>query len=269
MSPTIDSTRFGRIEVAPDERDRVPRTASSASTARRFTLVARDEDDAFVWLHSLEDPALALPVTDPRRFFAGFELELADGERERLGARPRRRAEADVYVTVRASERLEDFTANLRAPIVIVGRPRLPGDQPGAGAPSCARRCSPSWRRRRSAPPDPVSPSSGRPPGSKEDAMLIITRRPGERDRARRGHRRHGRWRSAARPPASGSPRRRSCRSTARRSGRRSRPRTRPPRRSTPRRSRRFPPHSRSRRVVWDSVPRIKDTPEPCSRTVG
>ena len=61
-----------------------------------------------MWLHSLEDPALALPLADPRRFFGGFALEPAPPEG------------AAVYVTVRASERIEDFTANLRAPLVIV-----------------------------------------------------------------------------------------------------------------------------------------------------
>ena len=106
MSTTIDSTRFGRIEVAPDSAIAFPNGLAGLDS-RSFTLIARAQDDAFVWLHSLEDPALALPLADPRRFFGGFALE------------PAPPAGAAVYVTVRASERLEDFTANLRAPIVI------------------------------------------------------------------------------------------------------------------------------------------------------
>lgn len=121
MSTTIDSTRFGRIEVAPDSAIAFPHGLTGLDS-RRFTLVARAEDDAFVWLHSLEDPALALPLADPRRFFAGFALEPAEGELERLDLAPTALASDDaaIYVTVRASERLEDFTANLRAPLVIV-----------------------------------------------------------------------------------------------------------------------------------------------------
>lgn len=106
MPATIDSTRFGRIEVAPGSEIEFPHGLAGLD-GTRFTLVARARDDAFVWLHSLEDPALALPLADPRRFFAGFALE------------PAPPAGAAVYVTVRASERLEDFTANLRAPIVV------------------------------------------------------------------------------------------------------------------------------------------------------
>jgi flagellar assembly factor FliW len=56
-------------------------------------------------------------VTDPQRFFADFEVALDDAERERLGLAQAN--ETAVYVTVRASDQLEDFTANLRAPIVI------------------------------------------------------------------------------------------------------------------------------------------------------
>jgi flagellar assembly factor FliW len=117
---TIDSTRFGRIEVAPDSAIAFPHGLAGLDS-RTFTLVAREQDDAFVWLHSLEDPALALPLADPRRFFSGFELLPADGELERLGLAPDALADAAVYVTVRASERLEDFTANLRAPLAIGG----------------------------------------------------------------------------------------------------------------------------------------------------
>jgi flagellar assembly factor FliW len=103
---TIDSTRFGRIEVAPDSAIVFPHGLAGLDS-RTFTLIARAQDDAFVWLHSLEDPALALPLADPRRFFSDFTLEPAPA------------AGAAIYVTVRASERIEEFTANLRAPLVI------------------------------------------------------------------------------------------------------------------------------------------------------
>ncbi|ADB48456.1 flagellar assembly protein FliW [Conexibacter woesei] len=116
MPLTIDSTRFGQIEVEPDSVIEFPHGLIGFES-RRFALVARETDADFLWLHSLEDPALAVPVTDPRRFFSGYSVELADEERERLGlAEP---TATDIYVTVRASDQLEGFTANLRAPIVI------------------------------------------------------------------------------------------------------------------------------------------------------
>ena len=116
MPLTIESTRFGQIEVDPASVVEFPH-GMIGFESRRFALVARDADADFLWLHSVEDPALAVPVTDPRRFFDAYEVELAEEERERLGL-PQLTA-TDIYVTVRASDQLEDFTANLRAPIVI------------------------------------------------------------------------------------------------------------------------------------------------------
>lgn len=114
---TIDSTRFGRIEVAPDSAIEFPHGLVGFES-RRFTLIAREPDAAFLWLHALDDPALALPVTDPRRFFPQYTVELDEDERAALEL-PADPDAIAVYVTVRASERLEDFTANLRAPILI------------------------------------------------------------------------------------------------------------------------------------------------------
>jgi flagellar assembly factor FliW len=129
---TIDSTRFGRIEVAPDSAIEFPHGLVGFES-RRFTLIAREPDAAFLWLHALDDPALALPVADPRRFFADFHVELDDDERAALGL-PEDPDAIAVYVTVRASERLEDFTANLRAPILIAaGRAyQVINEAPGA-----------------------------------------------------------------------------------------------------------------------------------------
>ena len=116
MAVTLHSTRFGRLEVPADAIIEFPNGLIGLG-GTSFALLARSEDSAFIWLHSLDDPELAVPVTNPWRFFGDFELELSDDEAARIGI-----TDADqtsVYVTVRAAEELEDFHANLRAPIVI------------------------------------------------------------------------------------------------------------------------------------------------------
>ena len=116
MAVTLHSTRFGRLEVPADAVIEFPNGLIGLG-GTHFALLARSEDSAFIWLHSMDDPELAIPVTNPWRFFGDFELELSDDEAARIGI-----TDADqtsVYVTVRAAEELEDFHANLRAPIVI------------------------------------------------------------------------------------------------------------------------------------------------------
>ena len=113
---TLESTRFGSVEIPSEAVVDFPAGLIGLG-GRRYAIVARDEDATFVWLHSLEDPDLALPLTNPWRFFANYEVELADDEAERIGVQ--HTDDTAVYVTVRAGEVLEDFSANLRAPILI------------------------------------------------------------------------------------------------------------------------------------------------------
>jgi flagellar assembly factor FliW len=116
MTVTFDSLRFGTLEVSSDALVEFP-TGLIGLGGSQYVLLAREEDSAFIWLHSVDDPSLALPVCNPFRFFPEYEVLLSDGEAERIGVTDP--AHCDVYVTVRAAESLEDFTANLRAPILI------------------------------------------------------------------------------------------------------------------------------------------------------
>jgi flagellar assembly factor FliW len=116
MSITIDSTRFGTIEIPSHAVVEFP-TGLIGLGGSRYVLIARDENSPFVWLHSVDDASLALAVTNPFQFFPEYEVELSDSEAERIGITDP--ADADVYLTVRAAESLEDFTVNLRAPILI------------------------------------------------------------------------------------------------------------------------------------------------------
>lgn len=116
MTMIIDSSRFGRVEIDPASVLDFPDGLVGLGGSQ-YALLATDTGSPFMWLQSLEDPALALPVADPTRFFAGFVLELADDDADRLGIDAT--SPVSIYVTVRAGSSLRDFTANLRAPILV------------------------------------------------------------------------------------------------------------------------------------------------------
>jgi flagellar assembly factor FliW len=118
----LTSTRFGELDVPADAVLEIPGGLIGLGGSR-WALLARAEDAAFLWLHAVDDPDLAVPVCDPWTFFDAFEVVLSDDDAARLGVT--RPDEASVYVTVRAAEALEDFTANLRAPILVAGRRAL------------------------------------------------------------------------------------------------------------------------------------------------
>jgi flagellar assembly factor FliW len=118
MAVTLQSSRFGELQIPAEAVIDFPAGLIGLG-GRQFALLARSEESAFVWLHSMDDPDLAIPVTNPWRFFEDFEVDLSDDDVQRLGITDP--GDASVYVTVRSAPALEDFCANLRAPILVVG----------------------------------------------------------------------------------------------------------------------------------------------------
>jgi flagellar assembly factor FliW len=112
---TVESSRFGTLEIDAATTIEFPAGLIGLG-GRSFVLLATGDDPTFSWLQSVEDPELALPVTNPWLFFSDYAVELSDEDSERVGAGP---DEVDVWVTVRAGAELADFCANLRAPIVV------------------------------------------------------------------------------------------------------------------------------------------------------
>jgi flagellar assembly factor FliW len=115
-SLTIESSRFGPLEIDSASVLEFPEGLIGLSGSR-YALIAAGPDAPFLWLQSLDDPSLALPVTNPHRFFADFAVEVIDEDAERLGLDAA--SAMDVYVTIRAASTVEAFTANLKAPILV------------------------------------------------------------------------------------------------------------------------------------------------------
>jgi len=112
----IESSRFGHVEIKPEAVIEFPDGLIGLGGSR-YALLSNSEGSPFVWLHSLEDGNLALPLTNPHQFFSDFQLELSELEATRLGIDES--SPIDIYVTVRAAPVLADFVANLRAPILV------------------------------------------------------------------------------------------------------------------------------------------------------
>ena len=116
MTVTFESVRFGPVEVAEQQVIEFPRGLIGLG-GDRWALLDRNPGSGFLWLHCVEDPALALPVVGPELFFPDFALELSSDEQAAIGLE--RLEDAEVYVTVRAMPNPLETTANLRAPLLI------------------------------------------------------------------------------------------------------------------------------------------------------
>jgi flagellar assembly factor FliW len=116
MSVRFESIRFGTVEIQSEDVIEFPFGLIGLG-GLRYALIDRNPGTGFLWLHALDNPALALPVVSPYQFFSDFSLQIAPEDRERTGIEDATAAE--LYVTVRAKPNPLDITANLRAPLVI------------------------------------------------------------------------------------------------------------------------------------------------------
>ena len=141
---TIESTRFGTLEIASEDVIEFPNGLIGLG-GKQFTIVPAGNGGAFSWLHSIDDPSLALPIANPWHFFADYVVDLSDEDSEPITADP---ADVTVWVTVRAGAELASFHTNLRAPMVRRRWPGPSGDPATPAtprsAPSCSRPTSPS-----------------------------------------------------------------------------------------------------------------------------
>ena len=119
----LESTRFGSIVIRDDAALDFP-DGLIGMPSRHWVLLAQD-DGPFYWLHSLEHPDLALPVTSPWTFFLDYEVKISDEDTRKLGIESSEHAA--VLCVVRASDTLDDFTANLVGPIVIHSKQHVGG----------------------------------------------------------------------------------------------------------------------------------------------
>jgi flagellar assembly factor FliW len=116
QTATYPTSRFGPVEVILDSVIEFPDGLIGLS-GTRYALLSTDARSPFLWLQSLEDESVALPVTNPHRFFRDFVVELTDADAGLLGYDDG--VPADVYVTVTASAAASQVTVNLKAPILI------------------------------------------------------------------------------------------------------------------------------------------------------
>lgn len=115
-SLTVESSRFGPVQIESTSVIEFPEGLIGLGGSR-YALISDKPDTPILWLQSIDDPGLALPVTNPHRFFADFAVEVVDEDVERLGLDAS--GAMDVYVTVRAAPVLQEVTANLKAPILV------------------------------------------------------------------------------------------------------------------------------------------------------
>ncbi|MCS7236622.1 MAG: flagellar assembly protein FliW [Armatimonadota bacterium] len=118
----VRTRHWGVVEVAEDRVVHFPEGIPGFPHSRNFALLG-EPGGLFLWLQSVDEPDVVLPVADPFTLFRGYEVPLDQEDVEALSVASPQEVAVLVVVTVR-SDPLE-ATANLAAPILVNTARRL------------------------------------------------------------------------------------------------------------------------------------------------
>lgn len=119
----IETTRFGRIEIAETAVIEFPRRLYGLDAAGSYCLLAYDEAGCFHWLQATDAPTIAMVVTDPFQFFPDYQIEIPDAAADLLQASAASDIAVYTILTIAAEERR--VTTNLLGPIAINHQARV------------------------------------------------------------------------------------------------------------------------------------------------
>jgi flagellar assembly factor FliW len=121
----IESDKLGQLEVDEATVLTFPHGLLGFDDARRFALVDTHESGVYYWLQSIDDPALAFLTAVPWPFFADYEFELADADRDALGLHDGSDASDTMVLCLLTVDHAGGITANLLGPLVVNSATRV------------------------------------------------------------------------------------------------------------------------------------------------
>ncbi len=117
------TTRFGTIDVDLDLVISLAEGMIGFERCRDYVVVRHDDNSAFRWLQSLEEPSVAFPVVEPFSFRPDYAPTISDSDARMLGLKQDTPTLLFVVVSVPGNDP-RAMTANLLAPLVINGLTR-------------------------------------------------------------------------------------------------------------------------------------------------
>lgn len=109
-------TRFGEVEYDPSNLLHFPAGLIGLPELRSFIVMPNKKSGPLFWIQSIDDPAIALVLTDPTNFFLDYKVIPNESERNMLKVREEDDCFVLTVVTVPPDQKI---TLNLAAPILF------------------------------------------------------------------------------------------------------------------------------------------------------
>jgi len=113
----IETVRFGLVEVDEAKLITFNEGIPGLEEYRRYALLQFEESYPIIWLQSVEEGGICLPVLDTFAVLTGYVFDIADEDVKELDLKGPE--ELHVVSVVVIPEEVQGMTANLAAPIII------------------------------------------------------------------------------------------------------------------------------------------------------
>lgn len=113
----VSTKRFGEIDIPDDKIITMVRPILGFESLKSFFIVDTEGMAPFTWLQSVEDPAIAFIVINPRALVPDYRIEVNQNEVAELKIDDLSKVETYAIVTVPADP--TRVSANLQGPIVV------------------------------------------------------------------------------------------------------------------------------------------------------
>ena len=111
----LESSRFGPVQVEVEDILHFPNGLIGFEQQQHWVLLGDAENESLGWLQSVQDAAVALPVISPRRLAGDYQVRVAKSQIEPLELG----TDDQAFVLNVINRRNDEFTVNLRAPVII------------------------------------------------------------------------------------------------------------------------------------------------------
>lgn len=119
----IKTTRFGELEINKSDIIQFKEGILGFEQLKKFFVVDPGDQTLILWFQSVEDPAVAFPIIEPKIFLPDYSVKLLPAELNSLEIESVN--DACVFTILTIPQIVTDMSANLKAPIVINNKTKL------------------------------------------------------------------------------------------------------------------------------------------------
>jgi flagellar assembly factor FliW len=111
----VQTTRFGQVQTNQEDVIIFPQGLIGFESSRQWLILPDPENGDVLWLQSLSQPQVALPMVSPRTFAPDYKVAVPSRHLSTIHLRSTDR----IYIMNVMSKSGKTLTVNLRSPIVI------------------------------------------------------------------------------------------------------------------------------------------------------